>query len=223
MLSKVVARAQAIGIEKMVFPQLSEAGLFAARGSAPAPPESLSGDQSVELRDKLQRFESRLATERREAFESGRAEGEQQARAELQPVLARLNASANEVLGMRVDLRRRAERDVVQLALLIAKRILHRQLAVDEEALTAIARVAFERLSRSESYRITVHPRFASAVASAIPGGHASRVQIEPDPDCAMGTFVIHSSEGTVDASLDAQLDEISRGLTDRLSPSDKS
>jgi flagellar biosynthesis/type III secretory pathway protein FliH len=37
-----------------------------------------------------------------------------------------------------------------------------------------------------------------------------------------MGTFVIRSSEGTMDASLDAQLDEISRGLTDRLSP-DKS
>lgn len=222
MLSKVVARAHAVGFENMVFPQLSEAGLLAARSLSPAPVDSQAGDQSGDLREKLQRLESRLATERREAFECGRAEGEQQARAELQPVLARLNASANEVIGMRVDLRRRAERDVVHLALLIAKRILHRQLAVDEEALTAIARVAFERLSRSESYRITVHPRFAPAIASAIPSGQASRVQIEPDPDCAMGTFVIRSSEGTMDASLDAQLDEISRGLTDRLSP-DKS
>ncbi len=120
-------------------------------------------------------------------------------------------------MGLRADLRRRAERDVVQLALLIAKRILHRQLSVDEEALTAIARMAFERLSRSESYRITVNSRFASAVTSAIPGGQGARVRIEPDPDCALGTFIIHSSEGTMDASIDAQLDEISHGLTDRL------
>jgi flagellar assembly protein FliH len=220
MLSKVLSRAHTAGIQNMVFPQLGDAVFAGARTSIPSAPENPAGETGRELRDKLQLLESRLASERAEAFESGRAEGEQRARAELQPVLARINTSVAEVMGLRADLRRRAERDVVQLALMIAKRILHRQLTVDEEALTAIARVAFERLSRSESYKITVHPRFASAVASALPGGHASRVQIEPDPDCAAGTFVIHSAEGTMDASIDAQLEEISRGLADRLSHS---
>jgi flagellar biosynthesis/type III secretory pathway protein FliH len=42
-------------------------------------------------------------------------------------------------------------------------------------------------------------------------------VQIEPDPNCAPGTLIIHSSEGMIDASVDAQLEEISRGLADRL------
>jgi flagellar assembly protein FliH len=135
----------------------------------------------------------------------------------MQPVVERLNASISEIVGMRPDLRRRAERDVVQLALLIAKRVLHRQLSVDEGALTAIARVAFERLTRSESYRVTVHPQFAGAIASALPGSHSARVQIEPDPNCALGTLVIHSAEGVIDASVDAQLEEISRGLADRL------
>ena len=218
MLSKVLSRAHTAGIHNMVFPQLGQEVFAAARTSVPSAPESHPGETGRDLRDKLQLLESRLASERTEAFESGRAEGEQRARAELQPVLARINTSVAEVMGLRADLRRRAERDVVQLALMIAKRILHRQLTVDEEALTAIARVAFERLSRSESYKITVHPRFASAVASVLPGGHASRVQIEPDPDCAPGTFVIHSAEGTMDASIDAQLEEISRGLADRLS-----
>jgi flagellar assembly protein FliH len=115
------------------------------------------------------------------------------------------------------DLRRRAERDVVQLALLIAKRVLHRQLSVDEEALTAIARVAFDRLTRSESYRVTVNPRFAAAVTAALSGGFGVRVHIDPDPDCAPGTLIIHSAEGTIDASIDTQLEEISRGLADRL------
>jgi flagellar assembly protein FliH len=118
---------------------------------------------------------------------------------------------------MRPDLRRRAEGDAVELALLIAKRVLHRQLSVDEGALTAIARVAFERLTRSESYRITVHPQFAAAVTAALPGAHAARVQIDADPNCALGTLIIQSAEGTIDASADAQLEEIKRGLTDRL------
>jgi flagellar assembly protein FliH len=169
------------------------------------------------LRQKLQQLEGRTTVERREAFEAGKQQGEQQARAEIQPVLERLNASIVEVLAMRSDLRTRAERDTVQLALLIAKRILHRQLNVDEGALTAIARVAFERLSRAESYRVTVHPRFAAAVTSALPASHVSRVRIETDASCAPGTLIIHSEEGTIDASLDTQLEEISRGLTDRI------
>lgn len=140
---------------------------------------------SAPLRETLRRLEASHATERREAFEGGRRQGDQLARAELEPVLERLNSAVNEVITMRADLRRRAEKDVVQLALLIARRVLHREMAVDENALTALARVAFERLARSESYSITVHPRFADAIKAALPGSHAARVRIEPDPDCA--------------------------------------
>jgi flagellar assembly protein FliH len=180
-------------------------------------PGDKGNDDSAGLRERLHRLESQTAAERREAFDAGKQQGEQQARAALQPVLERLNASIAGVLEMRPDLRRRAERDVVQLALLIAKRVLHRQLSVDEEALTAIARVAFERLTRSELYRVVVNPQFAAAVTAALSGSHSARVRIDPDPNVAPGTLTIHSAEGTIDASIDTQLEEISRGLTDRL------
>jgi flagellar biosynthesis/type III secretory pathway protein FliH len=64
---------------------------------------------------------------------------------------------------------------------------------------------------------VTVHPRFAGAIGAAVPASHAGRVQIESDPGCAPGTLVVHSSEGLIDASVDTQLEEISRGLADRL------
>ncbi|MDP9054941.1 MAG: FliH/SctL family protein [Acidobacteriota bacterium] len=221
MLSKVLSGAETAGIEKLIFPQLKEP-LSASRISFGTPPDSAG--QTGDLRAQIQQLELRLDSERREAFEAGRAAGGSDARAELQPVLERLNNSTAEILAMRGDLRRRAERDVVQLALLIAQRVLHRQLTVDEEALTAIARVAFERLSRSESYRITVNPKFAAAVSSVAPASHASRVEFDLDPDCAPGTLIVRSSDGangigsTLDASIDTQLEEIGRGLTDRLS-----
>jgi flagellar assembly protein FliH len=221
MLSKVLARGDAGSAQAFVFPDL--AGYKPGVDLEPRHRSPDSGnDDSVELLEKLHQLESRTAAERREAFEAGKLQGDQQARAALQPVLERLNASIVEVLEMRPDLRRRAERDAVQLALLIAKRVLHRQLSVDEEALTAIARVAFERLTRSESYRVTVHPQFAAAVTSALSGSRGSspgmsHVHIDPDPNCAPGTLIIHSAEGTIDASVDTQLEEISRGLTDRL------
>ena len=118
---------------------------------------------------------------------------------------------------MRGDLRRRAERDLVQLALLIARRVLHRELSVDENALLALARVIFDRLARSEQYSVRVHPRFADAIRAALPAAQASRVRIEPDAACEPGALVIQSAEGTIDASIDTQLEEIGRGLTDRL------
>ena len=215
MLSKVLTGADARQFHAAAFPELS--------GSPERPRESAgdhpSGDDSadVQLRERFERAEAERAGERRDAFEQGRQRGEQQARAELQPVLEKLGAALSDLADLRPGLRRRAERDVVQLSLLIAKRVLHREISVDSEALSAMARVAFERLVRAESFRVRIHPRFAAAIRAVIPPVQAARVVIEPDESCAPGTLVIHSSEGTVDASIDTQLEEISRGLTDRL------
>ena len=106
---------------------------------------------------------------------------------------------------------------MVQLALLIAKRILHRELSTDSNALTALARVVFDRMLRGESLHVTIHPNFAPALSSVLLQNRATRVHIDPDPQCPLGSFIVRSDEGTLDASVDAQLEEISRGLTDRL------
>ncbi len=107
---------------------------------------------------------------------------------------------------------------MVQLALLIAKRVLHREITVDTSALTALARVVFDRMVRAESWRVTVHPRFAGPISAALSSGQTSKVQIDADPNCAPGTLIVKSEEGRIDASVDTQLEEISRGLTDRIS-----
>lgn len=223
MLSKVIGRGSgAAEARPFLFADLPGyrpgAEISAIIGQSPQSGDSeIQSDGVVALRNRLRQLESQAAAAHRDAFESGRQQGEQQARAEIQPVLARLADSIAQILGMRADIRHRAEQDVVQLALLIAKRVMHRQLTVDADALTAIARVAFDRLTRSESYRVTVHPQFAAAITEALCALQGSRVQVVPDPNCALGTLIIHSADGTTDASIDTQLDEIERGLTDRL------
>jgi flagellar assembly protein FliH len=166
MLSKVISgrdpRAQ-VAVFPFVTINPVEAGSAHSAGGGDAGSEAAA----VALRETVRVLEAKQVSERRQAFEEGRREGEQQARAEMQPVLERMNSSINEITSMRPDLRRRAEKDVVQLALLIARRVLHRELAVDENALTAIARVAFERLTRSESYTVTVNPRFGLRTGNA--------------------------------------------------------
>jgi flagellar assembly protein FliH len=205
MLSKVLTGAGVARVQPFVLPCLGSRAL------------EIVPVLEIAAVEKTAQSDADIAAIKRESFEAGRLQGERQTSAELEPVLQRLNDSIAEVLNLRSELRRKAERDVVQLALMIAKRILHRELCVDENALTAIARVAFEHLARSESYRVTDHPHFAAAVAAALPSSHAGHVTIEPDPGCAPGTLVVHSSEGMIDASIEVQLEEISRGLADRL------
>lgn len=211
MLSKVLSGRDAEKAQPLVF------SFAAARPPEPPARQSAIEDESVKLKAQIQRLESELTAARRDAFESGRQSGEQKARAEMAPLVERMNASVADLTGMRQELRRRAEKDVVHLALLIAKRVLHRELNVDPSALTALARIVFERLARAESYRVTVHPQFAGPIKAALTGRLTSRVEIDADPNAPPGTFRIESEEGHIDASVDAQLEEISRGLTDRL------
>jgi len=215
MLSRVLAGRDASHARSFEFPDVSNP--VAGRPYAPATSGEGSGAELAAARATIQRLENDLAAARRQGYDAGRAEGEQKARAELEGVVARMGATIGELAGMRAEMRRRAEHDVVKLALLIARRVLHRELTVDENAIAALARVAFDGLARAETYKVTVHPRFAQAIAAALPAGLANRVRIEPDASREPGTLLIDSPDGLTDASIDTQLEEIGRGLTDRL------
>jgi flagellar assembly protein FliH len=216
MLSKVLSGRDTARAQPIVF-ATADGGSFEPRGSE-SPRNNAAADQENDaLREKIRHLEAKVAAAQQESFEAGRNQGEQQARRDLAPVLERLHASVTEVTGMRHEIRMRAEKDVVELSLLIARRVLHRELSVDASALTALAHVMFERLTRAEKYLVVVHPRFAAAVGAALRGNQTAHVRIEPDPDCAPGTLIVRTADGLIDASVDAQLEEISRGLTDRI------
>src|SRR5580700_8194677 len=105
--------------------------VFSPAPASPSQPAAQEGEIQNEiqsLRDRARHLEAEIADATRDAFESGRQQGEQKARLEMSPVLERINASLADLTGMRQELRRRAEKDVVQLSMLIAKRVLHREL-----------------------------------------------------------------------------------------------
>ena len=215
MLSKVLKGAKAGLMQPMVFTSASapvqsfrQPDAFDSSGAAPA--------QAI-LLDRIRTLEANTAASNREAFAAGQQQGEQQAGAVLAPVLERMNASLCDITNMRPELRRLAEKDAIDLALQVARRILHREINIDSGALNALARVIFDRLTQSETWHLTVNPRFAQAVRDALPAASASRLRIEADPDCLAGTFIVRSAEGVIDASVDTQLAEIGRGLTDKL------
>jgi flagellar assembly protein FliH len=148
----------------------------------------------------------------------GATAGRNRAAAEFQPVLERLARSIQEIANLRARLRREAEADVVQLALAIARRVLRRELAIDPDALHGLAMAALEKLQGQEISRVKVHPSQVAAVTAclrqALSGG---QVEVLADPAREPGSVLFETTRGNLDASVDSQLQEIERGLADRL------
>ena len=153
---------------------------------------------------------------RRKSFAEGEAKGHAQAQAECEPVLAKLAVTLGELADFRPRLRDEAESDVVQLALAIARRILHRELSVDPSAIQALVQIALQRLERQEVYRVRIHPAQAASIRAAL-AAHHREFELHEDPRLEPGALIFETNRGKMDASVTAQFEEIERGLTDRV------
>jgi flagellar assembly protein FliH len=99
-----------------------------------------------------------------EARQIGYREGEAGACGAVQPVLERLAHSIDVVAGLRNRIRREAESDLVKLSIAIARRILHREISVDPEAISGLMKAALEKVQSQEIHRVRVHPDLEAAV-----------------------------------------------------------
>jgi flagellar assembly protein FliH len=157
----------------------------------------------------------------RESYERGFRDGEakirEQTAAELQAGLERLANAAAEVLAAGPRIRREAERSLVQLSIAIARRILHRELSIDPDALAGVIRVALERLDRQDTVRIRIRPEDAGPLRRILEAKSYSDAPIVPDASLHSGSVLIETNAGVLDASLDTQLAEIESGLADRM------
>ncbi len=173
--------------------------------------------------DRLARMEKdfarREAETRTQALHEGEAAGRRAASAELQPVIEKLARAIEEIAGLRGRLRREAEADLVQLALAIARRVLRREISIDPEALRGLALAALEKLQGQEIARVRVHPSQAAVIAKCLQD-KGSTVGVSSDPGLEPGGVLFETARGDLDAGVESQLQEIERGLTDRLKES---
>jgi flagellar assembly protein FliH len=167
----------------------------------------------------LQRTAEMRAQQARDAaFREGENAGRTQATAEIQPLLQKLTQSIREVADLRPKLRHEAESDLLKLALAIARKVLHREITADPEALGGMIRVTLEKVRVQEIVRVRLHPQHHAPVQqhlTQIAGG--SSIDLVPDARLALGGVVVETTRGDFDVSIDTQLREIERGLADRL------
>jgi flagellar assembly protein FliH len=148
----------------------------------------------------------------------GEAAGRSRAAVEIQPVLERLAGSIEEMGQLRARFRREAEGDMIRLSLAIARRILRRELAVDPDAMHGLVLGALEKLQSQEICRVRVHPSHAAQITDYLKKAVAgTSIEVIADPSREPGAVIFESDRGNLDAGVDSQLQEIERGLIDRL------
>jgi flagellar assembly protein FliH len=162
---------------------------------------------------------AREAQARSQGREEGRGEARQQFETQIAHERSGIAAALAEFAGERAVYFQKVEAEVVQLALSIARKILHREAQIDPLLLAGIVRVALEKIDGATSVVLRTHPRNASEwgcyLASHLEPSHLPR--IAEDPLQATDACILETSMGTAMVSVEMQLKEIEQGLTDLL------
>ncbi len=124
------------------------------------------------------------------------------------------------------DLRRTGERlaeqstaDALEMAILIARRILEAELKTNPLALTGLVRSAIGRLGESRKVQLRLCPADAANVQAAgdtgpLGGVSVARVEIRADASLSPGDCIVDGEQGTVDGRVATRLEEVRRILS---------
>jgi len=157
------------------------------------------------------------------ARQAGRQEGEARARELFEQQITQereaIRLALEDFTGERVQYYQRVETEVVQLALSIARKILHREAQVDPFLLAGMVRVALDKLGSETLVTVRVHPQQAAEWRAffAKSAGPGAAPEVVEDPAIEPGRCVLQSSLGTTELGVEVQLKEIEHGLLDLL------
>jgi flagellar assembly protein FliH len=157
------------------------------------------------------------------SYDKGPGDSVTRARSDFEKALAETRSQVSEALRQFTREREtyfaRVETEVVQLALSIARKIIHRESQIDPLLLTGVVHVALEKLDASTRVRLRTNPeeaRFWNGYFS-----NAKDIfpvaEVLGDPSLAPGNCVLETDLGETRISLDNQLKEIEQGFLDLL------
>lgn len=154
----------------------------------------------------------------RQARERGLAEARARADEELaravEPLRQQLAQTIEELTSLRGLVVARAERDMVKLALEIAKRVVHREVVVDGEVALTLARVALARIHSRAQVRLHLAPEDLTYVAARLESlGEGCSVELVEDRAVGRGGCLVETEMGDIDARIERQFAEVERSL----------
>lgn len=171
--------------------------------------ENTQPEPEVELETRIARAKADAAIEVEQRL---RREYEQKLTAAREPIATMLATFEEQ----RSRYYAQVEMEIVQLALSIAAKILHREAQVDPMLLAALVRLAVERMREGSNVTVHVSPgrgdswkRYFASVPSL------NHVEVEEDPQLSEQDCLLETELGSANFGLDSQLKEVEQGFFD--------
>ncbi|MFQ5509023.1 MAG: FliH/SctL family protein [Leptospirillia bacterium] len=166
------------------------------------------------------RTQERLMQIEREAYEAGFAAGERAGRetgeAEGRQVVEAISRIKDEVAQMRAQLVTDAERDILHLAVAVARQVVGYDIAEDHPVVVAGLAAATEHFAPGTPLQVRINPADRPLVA-ALEGELAAAIEghmtLIPDPLIERGGVVVEGAGQIIDASLTTRFEEVVRSL----------
>jgi flagellar assembly protein FliH len=221
---KVLNGQEAAGAQLVRWPSVTGPAVRAEPGptlpSLPPATETDLSPQVASLEIELKQVKAEAEQRVREALATGKQEGEASARQSLginvNAEIEKIKQLSKELLACGPALRKQAEGDLVRLAVAIARRILHREIQVDSDALLGLIKAALGKIDQREIHIVRTHPENVELVQRVLEQGRTQkRIEISGDARLGRGALIIETSRGQLDASVETHLEEIERGFAD--------
>jgi flagellar assembly protein FliH len=215
------------GLSEYSFRNIREGG-----GAAPVPksaggfvPLDLIGSTQEEAVDEgpppIEITEVELELRIIEAFNNGLKEGKDLAERGLINVFRALRASSETIHNLRDKIFRESEDEIINLIMLVARKVIINEVTQDRSILACVVQNAIAGLSAREEITVRINPDDYQLVTTGrdellLRELLNEHLHIKPDPSVAAGFCLVDTVMGTVDASLDGQLDQIYRSLLEQ-------
>ncbi len=189
-----------------------------------APAEGGLASASDTSGETLQNSIQAIAQLEKNAYEQGFREGQksinESGEKAAATMLEQFSKSLEELRSLRRGILSTSEHEVIRLALEIARKVVKREITVDEEIILTLVRVALKRVSDQTLFTVRLNPKDYSVVKRHQAMGNAADVlsdgiRLAEDPLISRGGCLIETESGLVDARVEEQFREIEKGFLD--------
>jgi flagellar assembly protein FliH len=169
------------------------------------------------LAEAAQRGEALVEAVQAEAREKGHVEGVAAADREMSDMMGSMRNLVDMARIERHKLMESAEPEIVRLAVGIAERVLHQQIALDRGVVVEMAKVAIARLVEKESVTVRVNPGDLEQMREhrdeLLSNGEIKNFRVIEDQRVDRGGVIVETDGGTIDARISTQVNEAKRVL----------
>jgi flagellar assembly protein FliH len=156
-----------------------------------------------------------------DSFNAGLKEGKELAERGLINVFRALRASSETIHNLRDKIFRESEDELINMIMLVARKVILREVSQDRSIVTGVVKNALAGLFAREEITVRINPDDYLLATSGrdellLNELLTERLLLKPDPLVPSGFCLIDTDMGTIDASLDGQIEQIYRSLLEQ-------